>query len=120
MAQLHVGDKNIELDKEGFLSKPEEWNEDIAKALAKHEGIDELNEAKMDIVFFLREYYHKFSSFPILGYVCKKIHAGSRRCVADEFVDPMKAWKIAGLPKPPQIFFTSFDGGEHYVANPFY
>jgi tRNA 2-thiouridine synthesizing protein E len=51
--------------------------------------------------------------------VCKHIHAASRSCVTDEFVDPMKAWKIAGLPKPPQVFFTSFDG-KHFAANPFY
>jgi hypothetical protein len=31
----------------------------------------------------------------------------------------MKAWKIAGLPKPPEVFFTSFDG-KNYFANPFY
>ena len=120
MAQLHAGNMDIELDKEGFLSKPEDWNEDIARALAKHEGIDELTQSKMDIVLFLRDYYQKFSSFPILGYVCKKVHADSRRCITDEFVDPMKAWKIAGLPKPPQIFFTTFDDGKHYAANPFY
>jgi len=119
MAQLHMGKKNIEVDEEGFLSHPEEWDQEIAKAIAEHEGIDTLNQSKLDIVLFLREYYKKYSSFPILGYVCKKVHAGSRSCITDEFVDPMKAWKIAGLPKPPQVFFTSFDG-KHYAANPFY
>ena len=119
MAQIDMGDRKIDIDAEGFLTAPEVWNEEIAEALAKHEGIDEMNKSKMEIVKFLRQYYEKFSSFPILGYVCKKVHADSRNCIADEFVDPMKAWKIAGLPKPPQVFFTSFDG-KHYAANPFY
>ncbi|NOR25625.1 MAG: TusE/DsrC/DsvC family sulfur relay protein [Desulforhopalus sp.] len=119
MSQIDIGNTKIEVDQDGFLSAPEVWNEEIAKALAEHEGIDELNQSKLDIVLFLREYYQKYSSFPILGYVCKKVHAGSRSCITDEFVDPMKAWKIAGLPKPPQVFFTSFDG-KHYAANPFY
>jgi tRNA 2-thiouridine synthesizing protein E len=119
MSQIDIGNTKIEVDQDGFLSAPEVWNEEIAKALAEHEGIDELNQSKLDIVLFLREYYQKYSSFPILGYVCKKVHAESRSCITDEFVDPMKAWKIAGLPKPPQVFFTSFDG-KHYAANPFY
>jgi hypothetical protein len=31
----------------------------------------------------------------------------------------MKAWKIAGLPKPQNIFFTSFDK-KKFIRNPFY
>lgn len=91
----------------------------IAKALAENEGVGKLNQARLDSILFLREYYQKHHSFAILGYVCKKVHAGSLRCITDEFFDPTKAWKIDGLPKPPQVFFTSFDG-EHYIANPFY
>lgn len=120
MAQLHIGNTHIDLDEDGFLTQPEDWNEEVAKAIAQREGIDDLDQSKLDIVLFLREYYHKHASFPILGYVCKNINADSRSCVTEEFIDPMKAWKIAGLPKPPQIFFTSFDGGKHYTANPFY
>lgn len=119
MAQLLAGNTRIEVDEEGFLTQPEEWNEEVAKILAKNEGIADLDQSKLDIVIFLRKYYQKHSSFPILGYVCKNVHAESRGCVTEEFIDPMKAWKIAGLPKPPQIFFTSFDG-KHYAANPFY
>ena len=119
MSKIDCGKKTVEVDQDGFLSKPEDWDEEVAAVLAEQEGIRELNREKMAILVFLREYYQKFSSFPILGYVCKHIHAASRRCVTDEFVDPMKAWKIAGLPKPPQVFFTSFDG-KHFAANPFY
>ena len=119
MAQLYLKNTQIEMDEEGFLTHLDQWDEDVAKALAKREGVDELDQSKMDIVLFLREYYQKHSSFPILGYVCKNIHAKSRACVTEQFIDPMKAWKIAGLPKPPQVFFTSFDG-KHYAANPFY
>jgi len=119
MAQLHVGNRDIEVDQEGFLTSEDVWDREVAKALAEHEGIDKLSDSKMDIVMFLRDYYHKHHNFPILGLVCKRVHAGSRSCITDEFVDPMKAWKIAGLPKPPQVFFTSFDG-EHFAANPFY
>lgn len=119
MAQLLFKDRTIDVDVDGFLNRPEDWDEEIAEMIAKNEGIGELSASKREIIEFLRDYYAKNKSFPILKYVCRKIHAPSAHCVTDEFVDPMKAWKIAGLPKPPQVFFTSFDG-EHYFANPFY
>lgn len=119
MAQLIIGDTKIEVDQEGFLSRSDEWNEEIAAALAEQEGIYTLSKSKVEILKFLRVYFEKNHSFPILKYVCKKVGATSDSCITDEFVDPMKAWKIAGLPKPPQVFFTSFDG-KKYFPNPFY
>lgn len=118
MAQLHVGGAGIDIDPEGFLQDPQQWNEEVARALARHEGIQALNGEKIAILKFLREYFEKNHNFPILRYVCKKVGA-SANCITEEFTDPMKAWKIAGLPKPPSVFFTSFDG-KHYFANPFY
>jgi len=119
MSQLHIGEKEIEVDQDGFLNSSEDWNAEVAQALAEQEGIHALNRSKMEILMFLREYFQKNHSFPILKYVCRKVHASSPSCVTDEFVNPMAAWKIAGLPKPPQVFFTSFDG-KKYFANPFY
>lgn len=117
MAQLLMG-TGIEVDDDGFLSSPEQWNEEIARALAEQEGIETLTQAKMAILQYLREYFANNHNFPILRYVCRKVGA-SANCIAEEFVDPMKAWKIAGLPKPPSVFFTSFDG-RNYFPNPFY
>lgn len=119
MSQLEIGNTRIEVDQEGFLTRSDEWNEEIAAALAEHEGIHGLSKSKLEILNFLRVYFQENHSFPILKYVCKKIGATSSSCITDEFVDPIKAWKIAGLPKPPQVFFTSFDG-KKYFANPFY
>jgi tRNA 2-thiouridine synthesizing protein E len=119
MSHLTVGTKQIEVDDEGFLSNPGQWNEEVATELARREGIDSLSPEKRSILHFLRDYFRKNHSFPILRYVCKKVGAVSANCIPDEFVDPMKAWKIAGLPKPPQVFFTSFDG-KRFFANPFY
>ena len=110
--------EGIKVDGDGFLVNSEDWNETVAEHLAVREGLDDLSEDKLTIVRFMRDYYKKFTSFPILSYVCKHINR-SKDCVAREFVDPMKAWKIAGLPKPPGVFFVSFDG-EHFRPNPFY
>ena len=119
MATLKANNSDIHIDEDGFLSAGENWNEDVAKLLAEHEGIHQLDDEKMKIVRFMRDYYFKHHNFPILGNVCKNIGNRSKDCVVREFVNPMKAWKIAGLPKPPSIFFTSFDN-KKYAANPFY
>ncbi len=100
----------IEIDDDGFLVKLEDWNETIAVALATREEISELTEDKLDILRFMREYYEKYKFFPIVRFVCKNVHQ-PRTCVTEKFIDPVKAWKIAGLPNPGEevILFKSWD-----------
>jgi TusE/DsrC/DsvC family sulfur relay protein len=119
MAIIKSGTTKIIVDEDGFLEENSVWNEEIAGILADNEGIRKLDSNKLKIINFLRQYYNKHHNFPILRNVCRKTGAHSRDCVSQEFVDPMKAWKIAGLPKPPNIFFTSFDK-KKFTPNPFY
>ena len=69
------------------------------RVLAAQEGITELAEDQLDILKFMREYYKKHKFFPIVRYVCKNVHQ-PRNCVTEKFMDPVTAWKIAGLPNP--------------------
>lgn len=39
-----------------------------------------------------------FTAFPILSSVCKCTEQ-SGSCIINEFINPMKAWRITGLPK---------------------
>ena len=119
MKQLNIEGQTVELDEDGFLANTEQWTPEIADAIAEREGLERIQTEKMKILLFLRDYFKKNHNFPILRYVCKKVHAESANCISEEFKNPMVAWKIAGLPKPPQIFFTSFDG-KNFCANPFY
>ena len=96
------------LDEEGFLTDPNLWDESIAKQIAEEEGIQQLNDEQLEIIKALRKHYLLHSTFPILASICRK--AGSRT---------MKAWKIAGLPKPPNVLFNTFDG-KKFIPNPFY
>ena len=45
-----------EVDAEGYLVEPQEWNETIAKVLAEQENIV-LNDDHWDVLNFMREYY---------------------------------------------------------------
>ncbi len=109
MTEFILNDKKIAVDAEGFLANIDDWTEDVAYGLAEREGVKDLSSDKLEIVRFMREYYKKFHAFPILNYVCKNIHQ-PRECVSEKFIDPMKAWKIAGLPHPDGINFVALDG----------
>lgn len=106
--------KPVNIDKDGFLVNENDWNEDVAQVLASHEGLPTLSTEQLEIIRFMREYYHKFEAFPILNYVCKGIER-PRECVNEEFINPEKAWKIAGLPKLDGVHFVSVDGGKSYL-----
>ena len=112
MTTLNIKTKNIVLDDDGFLTNFEDWDEDVANELASREGLQELTAERLEIIRFMRDYYRKFKAFPILNYICKNLHK-PRECVTNHFVNPMKAWKIAGLPHLDGIHFVSVDG-DHY------
>jgi len=102
MPVLEYGRIQVEVDEEGYLIRFDDWNEKIACALAEREGIltcCPLTEERMDILKFLRRYYMKFNSFPIVHSVCKNVRQ-PKDCLNEQFIDPIQAWKIAGLPKP--------------------
>lgn len=108
----HAG-VTFEVDDDGFLVNMDDWNEKVACGLAEREGGEKLPKEKMEILYFMRDYYKKFNAFPILNYVCTNIDQ-PRDCIREKFLDPMKAWKIAGLPKPGVIQTEAADK-EHKI-----
>jgi tRNA 2-thiouridine synthesizing protein E len=90
---------SVDVDEEGYLLDYHQWDEAIAHALAEKEGVGELTPDKMEVIKFMRTYYEKFGFYPIMRYVCKNVHQ-AKECVNEEFIDPLKAVKIAGLPQP--------------------
>jgi TusE/DsrC/DsvC family sulfur relay protein len=99
MPVLEYDGKQVAVDEAGFLVNFEEWNEEIADKIAKREGVGVLQEDRLDILKFMRDYYRKHNFFPIIRYVCKNVHQ-PKNCINEKFVDPVQAWKIAGLPNP--------------------
>jgi len=99
-------DLDINLDDEGYLANYEDWNENVACAMADKEGVSQecpLTKERMEILKFMREYYEKFEAFPILRAICKNVKQ-SKDCNYQQFPDPIVAWRIAGLPKPtPEV-----------------
>lgn len=112
MQVIKRNELTINLDDEGYLANPEEWNENVALALAEEENVGELTDEKMEIIKFMRSYYTEYHHFPLLIGICRNVHQ-EKDCVKHRFIDPLKAWKIAGLPKPSQqvIGYLHGEGG---------
>ena len=102
MPELDVCGKTYELNEEGFMQKPDEWNEEVASALAKAEvGLDELTEDHWKVINYIRGYYLEKNLAPMVRKVCKN-SGFSLKHIFELFPSgPAKgACKLAGLPKP--------------------
>jgi len=101
MSEFKAGDQVLEIDEDGFIQNPDEWNDVVAAALGKTEGVDELTESHWKVVNFLREYYIEFGVAPMIRKLCKSTGFKLSE-IYDMFPSgPAKgACKIAGLPKP--------------------
>ena len=57
MTMALIADAPIDLDAEGFMTEPGQWNEQIAQAIAARNGVPELTERHWLVVNFMRERY---------------------------------------------------------------
>ena len=55
MTMTLIADAPVDVDGEGFLTDPEQWNERIAQAIAAENGVPELTERHRLVVTFMRE-----------------------------------------------------------------
>jgi tRNA 2-thiouridine synthesizing protein E len=101
MPDFQVGDITLEIDEDGFIQDPSAWNEAVAKALAKTEGVDELTEEHWKLVNYLRDYYLEFGIAPMIRKLCKATGFKLKKVYELFPSGPAKgACKVAGLPKP--------------------
>ncbi|MFN3396890.1 MAG: TusE/DsrC/DsvC family sulfur relay protein [Thermodesulfovibrionales bacterium] len=111
MPSIEVSGREIEVDDEGYLRDFNDWNEAVACAIAEREGVEELTKERLDIIRFIRDYYKQYNFFPILNAVCKNVHQ-PKDCIQEQFLDPIVAWKIAGLPKPDETVMNLLRYGQ--------
>jgi tRNA 2-thiouridine synthesizing protein E len=101
MPDFQVGDRTLEIDEDGFIQEPEKWDKEVAGALAKTEGVDDLTDEHWKVVNFLREYYLEFGVAPMIRKLCKSTGFKLNKIYELFPSGPAKgACKVAGLPKP--------------------
>jgi TusE/DsrC/DsvC family sulfur relay protein len=102
MSDIEAQGRTYQLNEEGFLINPEEWNREVAFALAKsQEGLDELTEEHWAVIDYIREYYQEKKLAPMVRKVCKNSGLSLKKIFELFPSGPAKgACKLAGLPKP--------------------
>ena len=101
MATVNLGGKEMDIDEDGFIQNPDLWDENVAAALAKTEGVEELGEDHWKLVNYIRDYYAKFGIAPMVRKLCKECDFKLKYIYEMFPSGPAKgACKVAGLPKP--------------------
>lgn len=93
------------IDAEGYLVEPQDWNEALAKDFAQQEKI-ELNDDHWDVIHFMRSYYEEHQVIPdarfVIKHLAERLGNASRNRLFELFPYGYvkQACKIAGMKRP--------------------
>jgi tRNA 2-thiouridine synthesizing protein E len=91
----------VDRDAEGFLTDPQQWNEDIAAMIAREAGIDELTPRHWLVVNYMRETYLTTGEAPSIRTLGKASGVEIKELYQLFPKGPAKlAARIGGIPKP--------------------
>lgn len=101
MATREIAGATVQVNDEGFLTNPNEWNKDIAVELAKEEGLAELTPTHWQVIDFCRKTAATSGASPTL----RQITNGAGVTTKDLFAlfpkgPAKKVARISGLGKP--------------------
>ena len=101
MSDKTIAGKTVQVDAEGFLVNPEDWNEEMAPELAKEFEINELTDAHWKVINFMRSDFKEKGQIPSIRRM-KNAGGIPTKDLYDMFPDgpAKKAAKISGLGKP--------------------
>jgi len=101
MATIEIEGRTFDVDGDGFLSNPKEWNEEVARLIAKHDGIEDMNEKHWAIVNVIRKNWVEKEMAPMVRVICKETGVKLREIYTLFPLGPARgACRVAGLPKP--------------------
>jgi len=101
MSQKEVASQLIDFDEEGFMTDHTQWSDEIARAIAREEGIDELTERHFIVLNFMRQEYKEKGTGPSLRKLKNESGVGTKELYQLFPKGPAKkAARIAGIPKP--------------------
>jgi tRNA 2-thiouridine synthesizing protein E len=101
MPTATIAGVDVEVNDEGFLEQPDQWNEDMAIEIARQEGIDPLTAEHWQVINFMRKEYFEKGTGPTVRALGKTSGVSVKELYQLFPRGPAKlAAKIAGIPKP--------------------
>ena len=101
MTAVTLAGATVDVDAEGFLLDPGQWNEQIAAEIARENGIEPLTERHWQVVRFMRESYLEHGAAPSIRSLGKASGVPIKELYELFPKGPAKlAAKVAGIPKP--------------------
>ncbi len=103
MHSIEFKNRSIEIDDEGYLKNPDDWDRDIASVMAEKNGI-KLTPKHWKVLDFLRHYYKQHQRVPshknLANVLFNKINMAEwlSSVSADKNEAVMNIYKIAGFP----------------------
>jgi tRNA 2-thiouridine synthesizing protein E len=101
MTTTLIADAPVDVDAEGFLTDPGQWNETIAEAIARDHGVGELTDRHWLVVRFMRDRYLETGTAPSIRALGKESGVPVKELYELFPKGPAKlAARIGGIPKP--------------------
>ncbi|MBK5108335.1 MAG: TusE/DsrC/DsvC family sulfur relay protein [Anaerolineales bacterium] len=101
MSTKEFAGKTVQVNDEGFMTDPSEWEQDVAMAIASEEGIAELTEEHWTVIDYCREVGMESGSAPTLRSITKGAGVPTKQLFGLFPKGPAKkVAKISGLGKP--------------------
>lgn len=92
----------LEVNADGFLTKPELWDDGVALFLAREEeGLADLGDDHWKVIRYIRGFYEEHGLAPLIRKICKTTGLTLKHIYTLFPSGPAKgACKVAGLPSP--------------------
>ena len=101
MTTTLIADAPVDVDAEGFLSDPQQWEERNAEAIAAENGVPQLTDRHWLVVRFMRDRYLQTGTAPSIRSLGKESGVPVKELYQLFPKGPAKlAAKIGGIPKP--------------------
>jgi TusE/DsrC/DsvC family sulfur relay protein len=101
MATKEFAGQTVQVNDEGFMTDPSEWNKEIAVVIASEEGITEMTDEHWKVIDYCRQVGLESGSAPTLRTITKGAGVPTKQLFGLFPKGPAKkVAKISGLGKP--------------------
>ena len=101
MTTATLAGTTVDVDAEGFLTHPEQWNEEVAAEIARENGIPELTPRHWQVVNYMRTTFLETGQAPSIRSLGKQSGVPIKELYGLFPKGPAKlAARIGGIPKP--------------------